>query len=281
MISRGHSPSLYPDYIIAKPKQFVCLLSLKNIGTVGAHFDILPGKEKFTLYLSDGWHITSSTDRMENVPVDPSRVDVVFEENATHNPPSQKEIISNWLALPFVNLVLKLYLCGLGFASKRGWTDSGVVDAFENAGAEIVKTDRNLHRMLASQRRYWFISHWAFVLMAIFGIRAWVEFVTPYVSMLVDPLIGILPETIQGIVIYSVFGLELMVWFLFAGVLMTGFLITGTTEARNHAMINQIEDYVTMNPDSTIGCLVVGGAHAPHLRELAKDSDKIQLGESN
>jgi len=40
----------------------------------------LPDDKTFTLYFSEGWHLTNSADRLEKIPVNPELVDVVFEE---------------------------------------------------------------------------------------------------------------------------------------------------------------------------------------------------------
>lgn len=171
-------------------------------------------------------------------------------------------------------------MLGIGFANDRGWTDAGVVDELEDLGAKVVKTDRNYHRILGSERRYWSIGHWAFVVMAFFGITAWLQFTTPHISIFVTPLIGSLSGSVQAIAVVGVLGLELLVWYLAAGITMTAFFIAGTTETRNFAMMRQIENYVDENPESSIGCLIVGGAHAPHLRELIQDSDQVETGQN-
>ena len=60
---------------------------------------------------------------------------------------------------------------------------------------------------------------------------------------------------------------------------MLGFFIAGTIEARNYAIMNLIEDYVETTPNASIGCLVVGEAHVPHLKELIEESDMVELGD--
>lgn len=212
--------------------------------------------------------------------MDPEFVDVVFEENATHDSPSRIEIILNWLTVPLVCVVLSLYLRGIGFATDQGWTDADVVDELESHGAEIVKADRNFHRILGSERRYWSIGHWAFVVMAFFGTTAWIQFTTPWLSQVFNPLIELLPERLQAVTAIGVLGSELIVWYIAVGTIMTAFFVAGTTETRNYAMMRQIENYVDANPDSYVGCLIVGGAHAPHLKELIRDSDRIEIGQN-
>lgn len=188
-------------------------------------------------------------------------------------------IITNWVATFLICLVLKLYLICLDVASRLELTDAGVVDTLQNTGAEVVQTDRNYHRMLASGRWYWGVLHWAFVVMVFFGVRAWIQSITPNVSILVMPVIEFLPARLQAYAVWGVLVLEILVWFLFAGALMGGFFIQGTIEARNYAIINQIEDYVRSTPNGSIGCLVIGGMHVPHLKGLIEESDVVELGE--
>lgn len=235
--------------------------------------------QQFTLYLSGGLHLTNTNNRIEGLPVDPDSVDIVFEENVTHNPPSQAAIITNWVVTPLICLFLTLYLNSLNVASRLELTDAGVVDTLQNAGAEVVQTDRNFHRMLASERWYWGGGHWAFVVISLFGLRAWIRSITPKVLVLVTPVIELFPAGLQAKAVIGVLILELLVWFLFAGAIMGGFFIVGTTEARNYAIMNRIEGRVGTTSDSSIGCLVVGGAHIPHLKELIEESDAVELGE--
>lgn len=235
--------------------------------------------QKFTLYLSGGWHLTDTNKRIEGLPVDPDSIDIVFEENATHNPPSQAVIITNWVATFLICLFLKLYLICLDVASRLGLTDAGIVDTLQNAGAEVVQTDRNFHRMLASGRQYWGVLHWAFAVMVFFGSSAWVQSINPNVSILVSPVIELLPAELQAYAVWGVLILELLAWFLFAGAIMGGFFIQGTIEARNYAIMNQIENYVRSTPNGSIGCLVIGGMHVPHLKRLIEESDTVELGQ--
>lgn len=236
-------------------------------------------KPRFTLYLSGGWHITSTNSRIEGLPVDPDTIDVVFEENATHNPPSTQAILANWVVSPLICLFIKLYLVALAGAARVGVTDSGIIDKLENAGAEVIQTDRNYHRMMASERRFWGLGHWAFVSMIFFGIKEWLQSVTPILSIPTGILIGIVPNSLQSVVVLAILGLAVVVWFLFAGAIMGWFFIIGTIETRNYAIVHEIERHLREHPQQSTGCLVVGDAHIPHLRELICESELVELGE--
>lgn len=234
---------------------------------------------EFTLYISGGWHITSPGSRIDNLAVDPDVIDVVFEEDVSQNPPSKWEIIANWAFTPLICLFFKLYLFGLSIASLTGITDSGIVDTLQSHGAQVVQTDRNYHRLLASERLLWGVGHWAFFLMILFGLSAWLDFLTPIFSILFGPVFRMFPSALQTPLIAAVFGFELVIWFLVAGSIMGLFFITGTTETRNVAIMNEIEHYVREHPEQTTGCLVVGGAHVPHLKELISESNLVELGD--
>lgn len=233
--------------------------------------------QQFKLYISGGWHLTDTDSRIDGLPIKPESFDVVFEENATHNPPSGLSILTNWAVTPLICLFLKLYLIMLNGASRIGLTDSSVVDIIRNAGAQNIQTDRNYHRMLASERRFWGLGHWAFVSMIFFGISEWFQFITPILSFLVNPLIEVVPSRLQSTVVIGALGFGLVLWFLLAGALMGWFFIVGTTETRNYAIIQHIECHVQENCHHTIGCLVVGAAHVPHLIELINESEYLEL----
>lgn len=76
----------------------------------------------------------------------------------------------NWVAVPLLCLFLTLYLLGLSGVSRLGLTDAEVVEGLEDAGAVVVQTDRNFHRILASERWFWGGVHLAFVVLALFGL---------------------------------------------------------------------------------------------------------------
>lgn len=239
---------------------------------------ILPNEGRLDLYFSGGAHITNSNKRIEGLPIEPECVDVVFEENILVDPPSRKSQILNWAATPLMNMFLTIYLIGLSVASRFGLTDKVVIEILQNSGASVVQTDRNYHRIVATERLYFAIVHWAFAFVSLFGLGTWIKFVTPPISIMFDPLFGVLPNKMAGFTANAILAIEVLLWFLIIGAILGAFFIAATIETRNHSMVIQMEQFVEDNPNASSGCLVVGAAHIPHLKKLVEDSDVIDLG---
>lgn len=232
--------------------------------------------EEFELYLSDGFHITSSSARFEDFPVDPDTIDVAFEESVVSNPPGKFTRIFNWLLIPLFMLVLLLYLKLLNLASKLGLTDKGVIEELESRGADVVVTDENYHRLLASERVYWGLGHWGLVLISFFGLLQWIEFVEPASAI----LYSLFSSFGSGLLLaYFVLGLFVVIWFLLAGLMGVLFFVVGTTQTRNYVILNRMEEYAKSHPNAKRGCLVIGGAHTKHLKKIVGDSELIVWGQ--
>jgi hypothetical protein len=239
----------------------------------------LTEKPRFTLYISGGFHITNPNSRIEDLPADPESIDVVFKEDVTDNPPSKRVILWNWLVCPLICLFFKIYLFFLSVAARVGITDSEIVDTLESNGAQVVQTDQNYHRILASSRLLWGVSHWAMSVMVFPGLGVWFEFLTRILSNPVNFVLWIFPPALDTFLIALVLVVGLFSWYLIAGAIMGVFFITGTMESRNFVIMSEIENHVREHSEQSTGCLVVGGAHVSHLKELVRESDFVVLGE--
>lgn len=237
----------------------------------------MPSEGELEICLSDGFHLTRSSKRFERLPVDPESIDVVFTENARHNPPPKSAILKNWIAVPFLLLPLYMYLYLLNLAGSLGLTDKGVVDMMEQHGAEVITTDRNFHRLISSQRIGWGIGHWAIILVAFMGSIQWIENTRPISFLIFTGASGTIPSRFDVLLAYFVLAGVGLIWFLIAGCFIAFLFIVGTIESRNHKMVNDIEQIACENQGYCRGCLVIGGKHASHIEQLIKISPNLEL----
>lgn len=208
------------------------------------------------LKISSGYHITRPQRRIEGIEDTFENVDVVFAEAPRANSPGWRSAVANLVTMPVLVATMYLWVAILTvWGLLTGKDDKQIVAHLdETHDAEVVLTDRNVHRLLGEDRFVWSIGHSIVLLLTGLAI----------------------PEFISTTSLFTALPVQLFTLFLLAGSGLFALFLAGTLHARNLHIVRDIEDYAIGN-DASTACLITGGHHAPGVRTALKESDHVHV----
>ncbi len=212
------------------------------------------------LYIDEGLHITRPKKRIEAIEEALGEVDVVFVEAPRSDSPGLKTKIANFLLTPLLLAVIYLWVFTLTvLGALTGAEDEKIVTHLtDKHGAELVRTDRNVHRILKESRRLWTIGHLVMVTLAVYAF----------------------PEVVDHLLTFSPLWIQKLTLGLFTGLGLFALFLAGTLGSRNAKMARDIGEYAENQSDET-ACLITGGYHASGTKRILKENPNITLVEES
>lgn len=235
--------------------------------------------QSIELFVSSGLHLTSPSKRLNEIQNAIDSLDVIFIEAVDHEPPSVEIRLLNWIAFPLGLLAIRIYLVLLSAIGRlTGFSDRELIERIsETYDANVIPVEKHYQRHLAEDRLFWGIGHWGVTLIAFAGTPGWMAGTSAQFEALANLLIATIPSY-SALVIISVLLVQIALWYLFAGLIMSAFFIAGTLQSRNEIMVSSMEEYVDRySPEN--GCLVIGGRHRTDIEELIEGSELVTLSE--